>query len=484
MVMAALPGAGSEAQLSAATPLSAVMRREPVSCAPDTPLRSALEMMRSRSIGSMIVTDADRTPVGIFTLRDVLDRVALAADTLERPISAVMSRDIFTLPTHATVYDAVLTMLRHGFRHILVVEAGKLAGLVSEKDLFSLQRVSMRQLAGAIREAAHLDHLVAFSVEVREHARKLLTQGVAAEPLTQFIASLNDLLTQRIIDLEFADFVADGIRLCWIALGSEGRQEQTLYTDQDNGIIFAAGGEVEAARARLLDYAQRVNQSLARCGFPLCPGNIMAGNPRWCLTLEEWQERFASWIDRGDPEALLHGAIFFDFRALHGDSSLADALRQWLIAHAQRTPRFLHQMAANALRNRPPLGVIRDFVTSGEPEHPHTIDLKLNGAILFTDAARIYSLAGGLPHTNTCERLRQFGALREVPQLEIEAWVDAFLFIQILRLRRQHADSQAGCPLTNRIDPDELNEVQRQTLREALRQARRLQQRLALDYQL
>jgi CBS domain-containing protein len=473
-----------EPQLTATTSLAAVMRREPVFCGPDTPVKSALEVMRNRGIGSMIVTDPDATPIGIFTLRDLLDRVMPEVDQLHRPISTVMSTEIVVLPAHATVHDAALAMLRNGIRHVLVVDSGKLAGLVSEKDLFSLQRVSMHQLAGAIREARDIGHLVEFSSEVREHIGKLLTQGVAAEPLTQFIAALNDLLTQRIIDIEFSGIQSGGLRFCWMALGSEGRHEQTLHTDQDNGIIFESTDSIESARNRLLSSAQKVNQVLARCGFPLCPGNIMAGNPRWCLSLGEWQHRFAAWIDSGDPDALLHGAIFFDFRALHGHLALSDALHQWLIIHARQTPRFLHQMAANALRNRPPLNFLHNFVTSGDAEHPHTIDLKLNGATLFADAARIYALQGGIVATNTCQRLRQFGNLHGVPRLEIEAWAEAFLYIQILRLRRQHADSLASRPLTNRINPDHLNELQRRTLKEALRQAKILQARLALDYRL
>lgn len=482
--MAQMPVANPDVQLTTASPLSAAMRRDPVSCSPDTPVRTVLETMHSRGIGSMIVIAADRSPIGIFTLRDVLDRVALADSALDRPISAVMTSDIYTLPATATAYEAALAMLRHGIRHILVVDSAKLVGLVSEKDLFSLQRVSMRQLAGAIRDARDLGRLVEFSGEVREHARKLLSQGVAAEPLTQFIASLNDLLTQRIIDLEFRDLRSSGVRYCWIALGSEGRYEQTLYTDQDNGIIFAGGGSVEAARSKLLPYAQRVNQALDQCGFPLCKGNIMAGNARWCLSLDEWQHRFANWIDTGNPEALLHGAIFFDFRALHGDATLSDALREWLMQHAQHTPRFLHQMAGNALRNRPPLGVFRDFVTSSGGDSPNTVDLKLNGATLFADAARIYSLAAGIASTNTCQRLRRFGALRALPRLEVQAWVDAFLYIQILRLRQQHSNSLAGLPLNNRLNPDHLNLLERRILKEALRQARGLQSRLALNYQL
>lgn len=480
--MSQAPLIDSATQQTMASPLAAVMRREPVACSPATSIGTVLALMREHRIGSMVVVDPNGAPIGIFTLRDLVDRVTLASEVLDQPISTVMTEDVFTLPPGATVYDAALAMLRRGIRHLLVVEAGKLVGVVSEKDLFSLQRVSMRQLAGAIRDARDLDHLVEFSHEIREHARKMLGQGVAAEPLTQFIASLNDLLTQRIIDLEFADVRAGGERFCWIALGSEGRYEQTFFTDQDNGIIFDSSGTPEAARARLLPHAERVNRALDRCGFPLCKGDIMAGNHHWCLSLDEWRYRFANWIDTGEPQALLHGAIFFDFRPLHGAVALADSLRQWLMQHAAHTPRFLHQMAKNALQNRPPLGTFRDFVTSGHGAHSNTIDLKLNGATLFADAGRIYSLASGIAHTNTCERLRRFGALRKLPGVEVHAWIDAFLFVQSLRLKQQHLDYLRGAPLGNRVDPSRLNLLERSMLKEALRQARALQARLALDY--
>lgn len=472
----------SAMQQSMASPLAAVMRREPITCPPETPLRAVITRMREHRIGSMIVIDQGSRPIGIFTLRDLADRVTLSGDALEHPISELMTVDLYTVEPAATVYDAALAMLRRGIRHLLVVENGRLVGIVSEKDIFSLQRVSMRQLAGAIRDARDIDRLVEFAHEIREHARKMLGQGVAPEPLTQFIASLNDLLTQRVIDLEFGPVLANGERSCWIALGSEGRYEQTFHTDQDNAIIFSGSANVEALRARLLPGADRVNRALDRCGFPLCKGNIMAGNPRWCLSLEEWKHRFANWIDSGEPQALLHGAIFFDFRALHGDTTLAHVLREWLMNHAAETPRFLHQMAQNALQNRPPLGVFRDFVTSDDDGHPGTIDLKLHGATLFTDAARIYSLAARIPHTNTCERLRRYGAVLNIPVEETHAWIDAFLFIQTLRLKQQHREHMRGTPLSNRIDPHQLNLMERSTLKEALRLARTLQSRLALDY--
>lgn len=471
-------------QQTMASPLSALVRRPPVSCLPDTPLRSALKTMHELNIGSMVVTDSNMAPLGIFTLRDMLDRVALAGYGLEQPISGVMSRDVYTMTPQASAYEAALAMVRHGIRHILVVARGQLTGIVSEKDLFSLQRINIRQLAGAIREADSLDKLVHFSADIRQLAHNMLAQGVAARQLTHFIASLNDLLTQRIIDLELAGAGLEDVHMCWMALGSEGRFEQTLSSDQDNGIIFAGTAEAAALRSRLLPFAQRVNEALASCGFPLCKGNVMAGNPQWCLSDKEWQAKFTHWIDSGDPQALLHGAIFFDLRALHGDIALVDNLQGWLLSQTSKNPRFLHQMAANALRNRPPLGFLHDFVTAKDAEHLHTIDLKMNAATLFVDAGRIYSLALGIAQTNTSTRLREFGNRHALPQREVQAWVDAFQFIQVLRLRHQYTQSVQGQAMDNRINPDDLNQLERRILKEALLCARELQKRLMLDYQL
>lgn len=471
-------------QQTMASPLSTLVRRAPVSCLPDTPLRAALQTMHELNIGSMVVTDGYLAPLGIFTLRDMLDRVALAGYGLDQPIPGVMSRDVYAVTPQTSAYKAALAMVRRGIRHILVVTGGRLTGIVSEKDLFSLQRINIRQLAGAIHAADTFDKLVQFSADIRQLAHNMLAQGVAARQLTHFIASLNDLLTQRIIDLELAGAGLEAVHMCWVALGSEGRFEQTLSTDQDNGIIFAGGADTETLRSRLLPFAQRVNEALASCGFPLCKGNVMAGNPQWCLGGQEWQVRFAHWIDSGDPQALLRGAIFFDLRGLHGDIALVEKLQGWLLSQTSRNPRFLHQMAANALRNRPPLGFLHDFVTAKDAEHLHTLDLKVNAATLFVDAARIYSLALGIPQTNTSTRLREFGNRHALPQREVQAWVDAFQFIQVLRLRHQHTQSLQGQTMDNRINPDDLNQLERPILKEALLCARALQTRLALDYQL
>ncbi|MFZ5556887.1 MAG: putative nucleotidyltransferase substrate binding domain-containing protein [Pseudomonadota bacterium] len=465
--------------------LSSVVRRKPVTCRPEDSIESVLAIMRDQAVGSVVAVDDDQRPVGIFTLHDVLNRVALPRQDLAAPIASVFSTDLAKLPSHATSYEAALEMVRRGIRHVIVVDDGRIAGVVSERDLFNIQRVSLRQLSRDIKQAPDLNALIPLAGDIRSLAQTMLVDGVASEQLTQFIASLNDLLTVRLLELEFRAADLRGVEFCWIALGSEGRLEQTLATDQDNGIIFETppGLAPDEARRLLLPIAQRVNQSLDACGYPLCKGEIMAGNPRWCLSGAEWRAEFARWIDSGDPEALLHGSIFFDFRPLYGAARLAEDLRTWLAKHAKSHPKFLHQMAENALRNRPPLGLFRDFTVESSGENKGTIDLKLNGATLFVDAARIYSLATGVSATNTAQRLRAVAPVLHIPADELDAWVEAFFYIQNLRLRNQHAQSAQGRAMGNRVRPEELHQLDRTILKESLRQAKNLQTRLALDYQ-
>ena len=334
-----------------------------------------------------------------------------------------------------------------------------------------------------IAQAPDLAALQQASLAIQALAQHLVKPSQGAEQLTRMISSLNDALTQRLIDVCSAGLQDDGLEWCWISLGSEGRQEQTLSGDQDNGIIFSSNRHTpDQARALLLPLARRINEALDACGFPLCLGEIMASNPRWCLSLAEWRERFGLWIIEGDPQALLNASIFFDLRPLHGAQHLARQLNDWLALEAAENSRFLFQMAANALRREPPLGLLRRFVVARDGPHAGTIDLKLNGAALFVDAARIYSLACGAGASNTADRLRLAETKQRLHPDDVARWIDAFYVIQMLRLKNQHQHYAGQAAMHNHVDPKRLEPADQHALQQALRQARSLQQRLALDY--
>ena len=474
-------------QQTMTTPLGQLINREPVHVAPEVTSREALEHMAQHRVGCLVIADAERRPLGIITQSDLLERVILAGFDLARPVTDLMTGSPHMLGSSASAYDAALEMATHGVRHLLVLDGDRrLKGVVSERDLFSLQRIGLRQIRAGIENADDLDAMRQASRDIRQLALNLIAQGIGSEQLTQFISALNDALTRRLIELQLEKHDLQELDFCWLAFGSEGRHEQTLSTDQDNGIIFAVpeGADSDALKQQILSFARAVNEDLAACGFPLCKGNIMASNPDLCLTLEQWQRRFVAWINEPDPQALLNATIFFDFRALYGNELWSDQLRTYLLSRARDNSAFLRMMAGNALSAQPPLGRIRDFVTDDDPVHPGTIDLKKVGARLFVDAARILSLRTGVAASSTVARLRQAGSKIGIATDETSAVIEGFNFIQLLRLRSQHLDTEHDAPGDNRVNPDRLNELDRRILKEAFRQARKLQTRLKLDYQL
>lgn len=462
-------------------PLRDVISRAPIFCAPDTPVREVLKRMHELRIGSMVVADAAGIPKGIFTTLDVLERVALPQADVGAPIATVMSGNVITLEEAEPVVDAALAMVRHGIRHVVVTRDGRLAGVISERDLFGLQRNSLRRIAERVTTSTTVADLAEAAADVRGLARALLAQGVAAEQLTQMTCALNDSITQRVIELVLSKRDLPGA-WCWLALGSEGRLEQTLTTDQDNALIFVPDGDIGTARRRFLEFGAEVNAALDVCGFPLCRGDIMARNPKWCLTPEEWKAVFSGWIRNTEAEALLNASIFFDLRALAGEARLAGDLRATILPEAAANAAFRRAMAENAVRVKPPLGVLRDFAPDDSKDFPGTLDLKGYGARLFVDAARMLALAHGLPATSTVARLRAAAAAGALPQAEADAMGDAFHYIQTLRLRRQYLTPDVARGSENRIDPEQLNAIDRRILKEAFRQAGVLQERLKLDY--
>lgn len=482
-------GQAASTERSMSASLQTLLARAPVACAPHTPVGEVLATMSRERIGCMVVVDEDQRPLGLLTERDVVDRAAHGrlCDTTV-PIASLMTEGVIALPATAGAGEAMLCMIRHGIRHVVVTREGRLTGVVSQRDLFALQRLSLFRVAGRIDAAGGEAELVAAAEDSRQLARLLLAQGVQAESLTALVSELNDRIVRRALAMVGAATPPPALPWAWLALGSEGRAEQTLATDQDNGLVFEPpaplpGAALAALRERFVAWAKSVNALLDRCGFPLCRGGIMAGNPQWCLTLDEWQQRFGDWLRNPQPEALLHASVFFDLRAVGGQVALADRLLAWLATEAPARPAFLQQLARNALQTRPPLGLFGGLAGSGRGRDPAAIDLKLHGTRLFVDAARVMALARGVTVAGTVARLRAAAAAGGFPAGEAEAASDAFQILQQFRLRMQLGDAAGVEGEPNAVRADALNEFDRRVLKEALLQARRVQQTLSIDWQ-
>jgi CBS domain-containing protein len=462
------------------TPLGARIARDPVTCAPDAPLRDALTTMRDARVGSIVAVDADRRPVGIFTMTDLLARVALRELPLDIPLHQVMTPDPIALPDSAPGFEGIEVMAEHGMKHICVVSDGRLVGVLGERDLLTSNPLTLDRLVRGILRADAVATIAGHLREVPRLIGAVISQGAEADQILRLITRINDHATRRVLALVRQEHPIDGIEFTWLAFGSQAREEQALKTDQDNGILFRCEkGQEEATRNQLLPYAQAVNKALDECGFELCPGNIMAGNPECCLSGPEWERRFARWIDQGTPEHLLKSSIFFDLRAIDGDTGPVEALRSQLLRKTAFNSRFRRQMAANQMTFRPPLGLFGEIRSGADG-----INIKLQGLTPFVDGARVIALAAELPATRTHERLEQAVAAEVLRAEDARDYHAALRYLQMLRLRTQQRAFGAGREDSNRIRPEELGTLEARVLKEAFRQARKLQGQLAVQYQL
>ena len=473
-------------QYSLNTRLGELAMRHPVTCSPDTPLREAVTQMHEQQVGSIVIVDEHKAPLGIFTLRDLRQVVADGTSDFSRRIDDHMTQAPFFLTPDHSAFDAAIAMTERHIAHVCLVKDQRLCGVVSERDLFSLQRVDLVHLARTIRNAPRVENLVAIRGEIGQLVERMLAHGASSTQITHIITLLNDHTVCRVIELTLAEKGDPGVPFSWLCFGSEGRREQTLFTDQDNGILFDAKDAVDAAmiRGRLLPLAQQINQSLALCGFSLCKGNIMAGNPELCLSRAEWARRFGSFIREATPENLLGSSIYFDLRVVWGDEQGCEQLRQGILDQVADNRLFQRMLAENALRQRPPVGRFREFVLTRKGGEKATLDLKVQGLTPFVDGVRLLALANGIHANNTLERLRQLVVKEVIEPLDGAAYEEAYHFIQQTRMQQHQLQTRENQPYSNRVDPDSLNHLDRRILRESLRQAQRLQSSLTLRYQL
>ncbi|MCL7744558.1 DUF294 nucleotidyltransferase-like domain-containing protein [Guyparkeria hydrothermalis] len=471
---------GSGALLDPTTPIRSRLEGEPLRLDGDTPLDQAARALEGHGGEAIIVRLGSGW--GIVTLRDLAFRGLTHKEGHDRSLAEIATRDPVSIDADTSLLEAAVSLAEHGFHHLLVTDSAgnEPLGVLDEGDLYRVNAMTPGLMHQRIRRAGDIESLAVIRREVPGIVGALLESGSGFAPISRIVSGINDAITRRVIALTFEDApLPPELEWCWLTFGSEARSEQTLATDQDNGLVFAGPLDEQSARDLLLPLARRVNEALDQLGYPLCPGNIMAGNPELCLSFEEWSRRFRGWIDQGTPEHLLKATIFFDARGLAGSEALFDRWAEAWREPARKNSRFRRQLAANAMRNQPPLTLFGGFRTR-ERQGQRGIDIKTDGATPFVDAARIEALAEGSPATRTDQRL----ALVPERALPAEDLAAAYDFIQRLRLRHQHAQIVRGEDPDNLIDPDELDGLTQRLLKESFRIARKLQRHLAIAYQL
>lgn len=459
--------------------LSTLPVRKPVVVSPQASVREALQAMHDAKVGSVLVTQGEQAQdvLGILTRDDVIARIVLPALDLGSPVTQVMSSPVRMLTDHQSLNDAAVLMGNARIRHVPVLREGCLHSMVSERDLFTLQRFTSRQISRQIAQASSLEDFRQAAADIRSLTRLLLGQGVQALQLTGIISQLNDVLTRTLLAWRAGQDGLDLSRACWLALGSEGRGEQTISTDQDNAWVLADDMGPDE-RGRFMAMARQVNEDLDACGYPWCKGGIMASNEACALSRSAWARRFHDWVAHARPTDLLRASVFFDMRGVAGATEWAEEILVQAWAQVPSQPLFMRALAETHRQFTLPLSWLGGLRGQGQSDE---IDLKLQGTAVVVDAARILALGCGVCEVSTRQRLRLAGARLRVSNDEIESWVGAFDHLQMMRLGHQLAaadPTQAG----NVIALDDLPLYQRRVLRETYRALEGLRQRVELTW--
>ena len=450
-------------------------------------VRQAAARMAEFRIGSLLVTGDDGKIIGIVTDKDLRTKVVAAGLDYQTPVGQIMASPVQTIPAHAVCFDAMLRMMRNRIHHLAVEKRGEIVGMITTHDIMLLQGTSPLYLFREIVAQRTLEGLHPLARKVPTVVRSLIEEGAKANNITRMITILNDHILERLLTLLMDDLGPPPLPFCWLLMGSEGRSEQTFKTDQDNALIYA-WPENEEKRAVAEKYftllSERAIENLVACGYPLCPGDMMASNPKWRLPAPEWKKQFDSWIRTPEPKEVMHSTIFFDFRAGYGDLSLADDLREHLVKNIPGQGLFLYHLAQNAMEARPPLSFFRNFIVEKDGEHRNSLDLKTKGLVPFVDFARLFALKHGIRESNTLGRLQ---LLHEGGHITAEMYnetVKAYEFLMQLRLVHQLHKMEAGEEPNNYINPANLSDLEKQTLKESFEVVRRLQSHIRQEFRL
>ncbi|WP_265501657.1 DUF294 nucleotidyltransferase-like domain-containing protein [Paracoccus beibuensis] len=441
-----------------------LLSHRPVSCTPDTPVIEAAQLMRDERISSLGITEGGRL-IGLVTIRDMTTRVVAEGRDMRQPVSEVMTADPVTLAPSALGYDVLNIMLERRVGHLPVVEDGRFVGMISQTDLTRVQAVSA---AGLIRDVAQADspaQMARATARIPELLVQLVQAGQRHEIITRMITDIADAATRRLLDLVAADLGPAPAPWLWAACGSQGRQEQTGTSDQDNCLILGPGTDPQDPWFQAL--ARRVSDGLHDCGYVHCPGDMMATNPRWCQPVDVWRGYFRDWIAHPSPEAQMLASVMFDLRAIGGDAALLDDLRRDTLEAASRNSIFVAHMVANSLKHRPPLGLIGGFATIRSGEYRHHVDMKHNGVVPVTDLARVYALQGRIGAVNTRARLEEAEARGVISASGARDLIAAYDMIQTTRLENQAHLVRAGRKPDNYLSPADLSAFERSHLRDA-----------------
>jgi PAS domain S-box-containing protein len=463
----------------------ASLGRDVVVCDLNTSIAQLASQMTARNVTAALVSSESAAIIGIVTDHDLRARVLAENGPSAAPIHTIMSAPLTKIPEHALIYEALMRMEENGVRHLAVEDrGGHIVSVIDNKSLIQFQRYGPIVISREISRSASPAEVAQSAGRTPPLVKTLMDSSARPRHVTNMLASICDAATERLVQLAINELGPPPATFAFIAMGSQGRQEQTLLTDQDNGIIFSAPAAADMSRLNdyFLKLGTRVCEGLNQAGYPFCRGNVMASNPRWCRSLPAWISGFEEWIHHAEPQEIIDLSIFFDFRTVYGNADLTLELRRTIHATLANEPAFFHHFAGNAVQFKPPFRLLGNiYLGGGATEHAGEINLK-DAMLTMVSFARLYALRHQINHTHTLERIEALTERNIILPASRDEIISAYDFLMQLRLRNQIAAIQAGRPLNNIIHPGKLGYIQQELLKQAFAQIAAVQKKISYDF--
>lgn len=435
-----------------------------------TSIQESGAIMARQGIGSLLVY-VDEDPgsmIGIITDTDFRSKVIAEGRDIREPVSSIMSSPLKSVPSEMLCFDVLLKMMTTSIHHLGVEQGGRVTGVITTHDIMVQQGNSPYYLFKEIASQNEFEGLYLLSEKVSGLVRNIINEGGKAGDISRMIALINERILAQILVLIHRQLGPAPVKYSWLMFGSEGRNEQTFKTDQDNGIVYEEpGSEVrEEVEKYFRVFGEQATYHLLKCGYPSCRDNVMASNPKWCQSISSWKDQYSWWIEKADQHEQLGASIFFDFRHGHGTEQLAVDLRDHVITSCRGDKTIIENLGRSFLSHQAPLSFFQKFIVEQNGDHRDKLDIKLRGLAPFVDFARILSLKYGIRQTNTLTRLKRLSAKKKVDREFYLEMVDVYELQMQLRVIHQLSQIEEAKEPDDYIYPEELSDLEKRMLKD------------------
>lgn len=466
---------------------TAQFSKNPITCLKTSSIKEAAQIMSSKRVGSILIVE-NKNPIGIITDKDLRLKIATGLVSIEQKVTAIMTSPVITFPQKITIAEAQIAMIKHKISHLCITKNGKtnseLVGILSEHDIVVLHGNNPSVLIKELKRAKNVETLKYIREKTSDLLKGYIEQNIPITFISKIISEITDAITIKAIELSLDEMDnKPPVKFSWLALGSQGRKEQLLITDQDNALVFEDVPKAGYLKTKkyFLKLSKKVTEKLNIVGFEYCPAEMMASNPKWCLSLSEWKNQFNTWITKPTDDAVMMCTIFFDYNLVYGDKNLVSKMSKNIFNSINSYEIFLNFLGRNALRNPTPLGFFRQFLVEHDGKHKDQFDLKSRALMPLIDAARLIILSHNIKDkNNTISRFKKLAKVEPQNKNLYLSCADAFKILLHYRTEQGLKNNNSG----RYIELDTLTKSEKLKLKGCFKPIKDIQELLNIRYNL